>query len=699
MEVERFVGYTPATLLESVAKRLVEGVAGRGGLEAFCQFLDQLDWIEGLPQLRLSIKNNTVFFESALSKCTKEMLKRPEPVRRREIGILLGASCPKCGFTTTLWWTMELQGKCPMCSSALTPTAATATRQLLAQKIEVTPETMLMHVAYDRLAQAYVDAYKALQLVLQNFAEIFGWEKFRVDQRMLNYICAYLLGRMAGEQKISREEKECLQFLVMGNLAGIPAEEAEKLLRLGISVVKYGYLYEVLGAAGALHHYQKTVAEYDSLHDAIYSRIRRALHILYGEASARRIRLKKTLGGYYAPCLLVPRENWVGGQLAGEILLEPVYRLPIFPKADFGAIQTVYGPLGSGKTFLLSSLICYSVLAKRQVVLIPLNDESNSFSLASLPLFSYSKRTAKLSRVLEMMDIEPQGVPCLTVTVLQQGEKVDDVNKHPPTIYDRILEVENPANFHLDFNELLNELQAIAENYGYSQPVGVIAFRNLQRKDSERYVDVEVASNVVEEFNKWRKGNLNRPIHVVIDEISYMAASQAITYARDKLRGAATITDFIKESRRNLISLSVATQQPIEIVPPLRNESTNIFFRNLAVSKDKTRSQIDFLLESIQLKDESLKPVIRDINNQGILPKGFWFWYSKTNYNVNIIRPCPPTFTIHDPKRTPLQIYKLYEKTTGEKVLLDSWKNVKRLKPATPSKRTQATEIAKSFLP
>jgi len=277
-------------------------------------------------------------------------------------------------------------------------------------------------------------------------------------------------------------------------------------------------------------------------------------------------------------------------------------------------------------------------------------------------------------------------VPVITVDVLRRGEKVGDVRRHPPTIYDRILYVEKPTGFHVDFHELMDELKAVAEGYGYSQPVGVIVFRNFQRETGEVYVDVEIAANALLEFDKWRKGSMSRPMRVVLDEVSYMAASHAIKYAPTKLMAGATITDFIKESRRNNVSVDAATQIPIEIMRELRNAATNVFFRDLAVSKDKIRSPIDFLLESMQLRDDSLKPIIREMNNRGALPKGFWFWHHQPDYDIQLIRPCPPTFCIFDPEahKSPREILTAYEKQTGEKIMLKSWDEVKRLTPAKP---------------
>lgn len=694
------VGFSPVILLESVVKRMIEAVAGRGGIEAICQFLDQIDWVPGLAALRQSIKTNTVLFETSISKCNKDLLKRPLIIRQEEIFDFLGCTCRKCGYTATLWSMYELKGACPNCKGVLEPTYALALQELIKRKIGVTPETVMMHVAYDKLGEAYVSTYMALQLVLGEIAKLFGWENFRLTEpRLRNYMDEYFLGRMAGEQKIAREEKECLQFLVRGNLAGTPLEHAEKLLRLGIEVVKFGYIYEVLGASGAQQHYVKALAEYSRLYDQLNGSIRTALASQYG-ISRRAIRIKKSLGGYYPPLLLLDKQCWQGGELAGELLLEPVYKLPIFPKADYGALQVVYGKQGVGKTFLLSAMACYSMLAKRQIVFSPLNDKSNSFSLAFMPLFDYDKRTARLKHILEqVLGVEPQGVPSLTITVLQKGETVQDTVKHPPTIFDRILEVDNPIRFKVDFNMILDELKEVSEIYGYSKPVGFISVRNIDRyyQDKRVNIDVEIATNLLIEFDGWRKSHPEHNMRIAMDEISYLASTHPVIYAGDALRAGATISSFIKEFRRNRVSFDCATQRPMEILQEIRDSAGNVFFRDLPVSVSKDRSAIDWMLHSLQLRDEALKGVIKEINNRGLLPKGFWFWHHQPSYSIDVIRPSPPTFMPQDPRRSNREVIQFYEKRFGQKVLLESWSQVKRLKANAKLENASATNLRGVF--
>ena len=169
-------------------------------------------------------------------------------------------------------------------------------------------------------------------------------------------------------------------------------------------------------------------------------------------------------------------------------------------------------------------------------------------------------------------------------------------------------------------------------------------------------------------------------MQVVIDEISYLASSQVVLYAGDAVRAAATISDLIKESRRSRLSMLLATQRPVEILPEIRDSATNVFFRELSMSRDKMRSQVDFLLDSIQIED-ALRDVVRTINNRGLLRKGkYWFWYNAAERDLDVIKPCPPTFSLQDPRLTPRALIRVYEKVSGKQVLLKSWNEVKSLK-------------------
>ncbi|MEM3133918.1 MAG: hypothetical protein QXR32_07120 [Candidatus Caldarchaeum sp.] len=692
------VGVHAQMLIDSINKRLSEAHAGRGGLEALSQFLDQVDWVEEIRPLKARLKSLTLLFERALGQCSKEMMARPLGKRYFEITEQMGFICPKCRKLVSTVLADHLKERCPDCQTKLKSAYTYSLMSLVKDGVfpRQLPEAVMMNFAYDALADAYVDAYKAFGLAMQETAKRLGWEFFSLDPRTDFYLDGLFYGRFAGEQKIPKEEKECLQFLARGNLAMVPFEKAEKLIRLAINVVKFGYLAEVLRIPGAEQKYRDLVEEYSALYDEINSYIRKVKPELF--MPKKPVWKFKRGGGYYAPCFKLNKASWTSGQIAGLAVLEPLYKLPVFSKADMGAVQTVYGRFGSGKTFLLSSLICYAFYKRYETALIPLNDKTNSYSLAALPMFGYSRNTAKLLKLLDVLDVEPKGIPTITVTVLRKGEEIEDLASHPPTIFDRVIEVESYRNFTPDFNILMSELKAEAEKHGLSVPAGIIAFRNLRREISDKvYIDVQVATRVIEAFDDWRKGHMSRPMRLVLDEVSYMATSYAVKHAMDKLVAGATITDFLKEARRNNVSVDAATQLPVEIMRGLRGAATNIFFRDLQAERSRLKSPIDVLLEQLQLKDEPLKPIIRDMNVRGALPKGLWFWYHQPKYDIQVVRPAPPTFCIYDPeaKMSPLEIIRAYERETHQKILLKSWNDVKRLEAKSGGRRG---ELPSTFL-
>lgn len=673
------IGFSSLVWIEALYKRIIDGVSGRGGVEAFCQYFDQIDFIPELTPLRQRMKANSIYFETALAKCNKEMLKRPLPIREEEIATFMGVVCPSCHREAGIW---NSQGDTCSCGGKFEIAYLTVVNKLLENYIAMTPEAVMMDRAYDKIADAYVDAYTALQLVMSKTAQIFNWGQFRLaNPQIQNYLDNFFLGRIAGEQQLPREEKQILQFIVRGNLAGIEVKKASKLIRLGVHVVKYGYLYEVLGATGTYPFYQAALRRYNKLYDSVNKTIRETLAESGEEAKHTTVQFNKNMGGYYAPCMIMPKNCWETGHIAKEIHLEPLYRLPIFAKVDEGALNLVFAPVGKGKTTLLSSNISYSYLSKHELTFIPLADKSNSLSFASMPLFEYDARTAELLLTLrEILGVEPQGIPTLTLTILRKGEKISDLKKHPPTIYDRKIIIEDPRNFEVDFSAIVAELKAISEMYyGVSKPAGIITVRNLERADDRANVnfDVQVATSLMGQFSSWRKSHLKFPARQTIDELSYLASSQNVLYAADTLRSAATLSDNIKESRRDRVSVDGGTQDFLEIPPDIRIANTNVFFRELPASKDKSKSPIDFLLHSLQLKEPAIRKVIRDITERGYFTKKrFWFWYNKASRNIEVILPNPPVFCLHDPRKTSKGLFKTYERHSGKTILLDSWDEV-----------------------
>ena len=94
---EEQLGYNSMVWAEALFKRFIDAISGRGGVEAITGYADQIDFIELLTPLRQRMKNNDMFFQTALSKCNKDLLKRPLLIREDESYDILGFACENCG--------------------------------------------------------------------------------------------------------------------------------------------------------------------------------------------------------------------------------------------------------------------------------------------------------------------------------------------------------------------------------------------------------------------------------------------------------------------------------------------------------------------------------------------------------------------------------------------------------------------------
>ena len=151
------LGFHPLLWLQSIFKRIVESHAGRGGVEAIGQFADQIAAIPELMDLCWTIESNSLVFESAIAKCNEKMLRRPLSLREDECFSMLGGVCEDCGYeTASVRSVFRIGAKCPKCGSRLKPLYFKILEDMMRREMQVTPEAILMYVAYDKLADAYV---------------------------------------------------------------------------------------------------------------------------------------------------------------------------------------------------------------------------------------------------------------------------------------------------------------------------------------------------------------------------------------------------------------------------------------------------------------------------------------------------------------------------------------------------------------
>lgn len=708
MSDDKSFGINPLVLQRSTGKRFVEGVSGKGGLPSLVMWMDQLDFVKGIEPLLNSISYKIMFYDTALTKCAKEALKRPEFLREEEIGALLGYSCNKCEKTQSI---MDHRGKwfCA-CGGRFTLTYLVIHKKLRAMNIIPTPEAVLMNVAYDGLADAYVEAFQAFRMVLSQISDRLGWAGAAsfVDMELKDSLDSSFLYLSPGDTRISTEEKETMQFLVRGNIAIIDLPTAERLIRLGISAVKFGHLYNQLFCAGSDAQYSIARAEFSRLYNQVNEKIRLTTFVGRKDREKRTIEVLELVEKQYYPCSLLPDEFWQTGKLARDIVLKPLVegKFPVFTDEETVAMNCFVAPSGAGKTTFMAATVAHAVDWAQEYVFNVLGDEKNGMTLAYLPMFPCEGHTGELLEILKSIGVPPHPIPCLNLVFLRPDEEItkDMCRAHPPTIYDRIVDIDNPFSFGFKFwtsgkttvetkgvvgnRGVLNILKEFSLKLGKKHLCGIINARNLLRKEKavsekESKPDIQIATVLFDKFMSFRQGSKVPSARVMADEMSRLAPVQFSVAGTDTSKSSATVSEAIKGMRGINTSFDAGTQKWNEINPEAKAEAQNILFRNLSQSGDKSSSQRDIVLASLELVgEESEREQIAHMMETKAFPRNehFWFWWNKDRSSVQVVRPNPPFFMLNQPKKTNLEVVKEYQKFSGDKILLDSWDEVPHLK-------------------
>lgn len=695
---DRYFGLNSRVWEASLGKMLIALASGRSNLGGLLFYLDQLDFVEGIPELVNSVSSLFTFFDSASRKCSLESLGRPENLREEEIAISLGYECPDCKKkVSSLGHRYQRYCSCEK-HTRLSLIYLRVHRELRKLNINPTPEAVLMCVAWDNLAEAYCQAYTALKRVIDVLVEHYGYSCAMdfVRPALKDQLDAIFYYYEPGDVRMAKEERENLMNLVRGVLAEIGVAAMHPVLRSGMNVCKFGYLANKLFCAGADYQYELARVEFSELYNPLNTKIRHALVITRGERDSKfEIDVLQLKNPEYYPAALMPKEAWSTGTLAKQISLIPLGKgdLPIFSDDENVAMNCFVSGSGGGKTTFLGANMDHAINWAGEYVLSILGDEKNGLSLSNMPLFPCEGRTGILLKILESMGVSGQPIPCVNVAYYRNSKDLESNferqnNMLPPTIFCRKVLIDDPSSFGLEFKTpkrgeivetkdvignrgLLNILEEFALALGYKRVCGLINTLNPLRKESDLGAksqskpDILIGIELLYKFLAFRQENKTPSARVYIDELSRFAPTTHAVAGTDTSKAAATFGESIKAMRGMNTSVDCATQKWNEINIEAKSEAFNIFFRNLSKQSDKSHSQRDLVLGSMDLEDEeSDKALVNKLasNKKDFPPDAhLWFHYNKLRGRIDIIRPNPPRFMLNQPKKTNLQVYKAYE--------------------------------------
>jgi hypothetical protein len=706
-------GANSAVLQDAIAKQFKDCLKGNDvvGLQRLLDNL--LDLVPEIKPLRIHYRQDLTWFYTALAKCGKDRLGLPNRVREDDLFAFMGFHCPKCEEQRVSQMMLRYGRTCSRCNTEYTSLYLDVYRKLLqTYHIEPTPEAVLLFEAYERRANAICALFEAVRLVMV-------WQDLSLNDEYAYYFEMIYYGVVTGESKEMLEIKQLLQFLARANLArnadgkfvvDIPA--AKNLIRLGFDVVKWGALSNQLLITGVDDEYCKAMVKYGEEYSVLNAVIRQAnfqAKQVVSKPKEEIVELAVEKRKYY-PWLVLPEQYWERGRIPKQYKLYPEDKPDIYPRPTWASIDMWYGLPGCGKTTGMDACICDGIVNHDEFVITLLADKSNALTLASLPLWKYEEsRTGKFVKRLFEMGVTPSGVPTVTFNVVtkeDESELTKDMNANPPTIWDRIVYVDNYRDFVFDWKYAVDQLTQVAEVYGIKKPQGIsrekyvppgiLNFRNLYRYDTvtKENKDVQVALCLLPQIDKFRKNNLSKSFRLFCDEFS--AIAPATSNSPDTYDSGNLTKETVKDIRRDDGTIEGSTQQISDVNTELRNNVRNLFFRNLPKTGDKSRSQIDIVLSSFQVEDESVIPVIKDLNDKGRLRKGFFWVYLDFDHvpkKPQVVKFSPPCFAINDPGMCNRDVFELFQKKSvdpevlaeqpflknypgGQQILLKSWKDV-----------------------
>ncbi len=722
----RTFGLNQIVFERSLEKLLISLESGKGGFPTLIWWLDNADYVDDISELVNSMSRNHTFYDTAIVKCSKEALARPEKVREEEIAMLLDNVCLKCGRVFPMMG--NTPRRCPSCGGDIDSKYVQITEQLVDMDVAPNPEAVFMAAAYDCLAQAYIDGFIALKRVFSVVrSELHLDSNFQfINEKLKDKLDSIFYYYEAGDVRFAKEERCLLMVLVRATLADLKIARIEDLCRVACDVLKFGHLHNKFYCSGALAQYDNKRVEYSRLYNSINEEIRTTTVIPREKRKQRSVTYleirdykKEIIYPYYATALL-PDEFWIRGRLSNNLIYQPLTDIPYLGSPSDAGVTFVAGPSGKGKTTVMSDIIAEVVDRDQCVVLDVLGDDANSLKLASLPMF-WRKReitqTKKFTEILDRMKVKPHGIPTVNLTFLRKGEHVsdEDIEANPPTIWDYIVLIKSPSSFGLKFDTpvsykqspgILNLLRYRAWMMGYPDIRGIINVMNLDRVEGEgkdkSKPDNLISAEVMSKFCRWRLNNKSFGMMLFADEVSNLAPVQFDSgTGADTSVSSASLAQTIKKVRKRRTSWLLGSQKFSEVNPNVRAEANHVLFRELPQAQDKARSQTDIVLEALQLKaGDGFKKMIRGMIEEGAFPEKefIWFKHDKNARDLQVIKPNVPYFMLYQRELTMREIFRAYEKwmadlkesdnkedralfeyyamTVGEKVLLKSWRDV-----------------------
>jgi hypothetical protein len=529
---------------------------------------------------------------------------------------------------------------------------------------------------YEAFAEGFKAAYTVLRLSMDEVCDVLGRKYFPIydAEHYKPHFMDNDFEIVKGDQNAPMDEKLILRFCVFAAYSKI---ELDEKLESGLTLAE---TFE--GAAKVLYFgwmMENYYPEFRSLwiqahrefgESLMQARTKLRANFFSDVYTYKRLRiiLSEMLRGYNCAFQVVSNDDWMSGELSGDVELEPLLDISRFiPGAERASITSIYGPPGTHKSTILGNLVALTTLRKKLFTFMPLSDNSNWPTYAFMPQMPIPGNAA-YRFVKKRMKVKPQGIPTLVLNIVTDLSVFEERGE-VLTKYDRILKVSNPWSFRFDFESVLDELAKIAqEEFGYSSPSGLIAVRNMERAGTsgtttKRFnVEIQNATNALDSFNDWRRNHTKLPCRVSFDEVKEIQMEQA--KSREQSQLGDLIETAANSARRHHFAMDFVGHLPKDVSPRVRGFSNNTFWRNLPEERSEAKSPLSLLLDSLPLEPSEAdlqREAVRLLSNNEAFANSGLFWdHDRTKKRIIPVYPMIAPFQNQVVGKDPLEIYNFY---------------------------------------
>lgn len=555
---------------------------------------------------------------------------------------------------------------------------------MLADEYEMTPRrdtyeaVLAAYLAYEEYLQAALLSLKGTVESFKWIGQNAGQQAVQIDPRYLPAFVEMRLEIRQGYGATSVEQKNLIQGLFILAFAvahgKLELSRAEEFIRKAVEAIRWAYIVANLdGAWAALD--AKASQEYAEAFTGIYGP---AVTFLESSKPLRSFGqeiyapVKWDLQVHYPFALyLVDPDSWMSQNMA-EVQMRPYRDFPSESEQDRIASTLILGTQGSGKTTIAMSLLAKAVWGGA-LGLVLKSDSRNQGCYMQLPIFGNREAESFLS---EKMRVKPHGLPTMILDVIRPGEH-EILKPFALTRDDRIVEVDDPNNFQLDFALVVREAKRIRDLWPNPKPDGsVVVVRNLNRQaeGGKTNEDLAVTANMIVSHSRWRQNNYSMPVFQLLDEIRGMAARSMTggEAGSDVSRTTGQLMQMLVDARGFNLSLGATTVAPMDVVQAWVSLATNILFKDLPA--DQAEHVLLKRDTRVDLRDESQRLMVYELNSQNAFEDTrYWFHYDRRERNFNVVRACPAPTYLALTNVDPHDAYKRAEEITGQKLLIESW--------------------------